>query len=52
MNASYTVDSVGCITRSVWCAEEGQHIVTIIGSVYEFNQAELKSMGIVLDDRF
>jgi len=52
MAASYTVDSLGCITRTVWCAEEGQHIITMIGSVYEFNQSELLSMGIVLDDRF
>lgn len=52
MAGVYTVDSIGYITHSVWCAEEGQHIITMIGSVYEFNQSELQSMGIVLDDRF
>lgn len=50
--ASYSVDPLGGITETRWCSEEGQYIVTMIGSVYEFNQAELRSMGIELDDRF
>jgi hypothetical protein len=50
--ATYHVDHLGTITQYRWCAEEGQYIERIIGNVYEFNQRELSSMGIQLDDRF
>lgn len=50
--ATYEVDILGSITQYRWCPEEGQYITCLIGSVYDFNQKELLSMGIVLDDRF
>jgi|TARA_R100000479_G_C6311302_1_gene174118 hypothetical protein len=50
--ASYQLDPLGGITEIRWCPEEGQWIVKQIGSVYEYNQSELLSMGIKLDDRF
>lgn len=49
---AYHVDSIGCITQSVWCAEEGLYIERIIGNVYEFSLPELKSMGIHLNTTF
>lgn len=52
IEATYHVDRLGGITQYRWCPEEGQTIICQIGSVYDFNQNELRSMGIVLDDRF
>jgi hypothetical protein len=49
---NYQVDSTGLITSYQFDPEEGQTIVRMVGNVYEFTQAELKSMGIELDDRF
>ena len=49
---NYEVDSTGLITSYQFDPEEGQTIVRMVGNVYEFSQADLKSMGIELDDRF
>lgn len=49
---NYQVDSTGLITSYQFDPEEGQTIVRIEGFVYDFDQRQLKSMGIELDDRF
>jgi hypothetical protein len=45
-NATYSLDILGTITQSVWCAEEGQYIERIVGNVNDFTLPELQSMGI------
>lgn len=46
----YELDATLHITSYTFDPEEGQYIIRQLGSVYEYNQAQLKSMGITLND--